>query len=203
MSEESPIWFAPESILFPLCLESSFSFMILSPLRAKNVGRCNDPAFHQNLYTEVYRCSPRLFWFVLLSVLRNSVSDVKTSNVLLWFCLYCSNIYFLVMRTVWHVSKCSSNLCKIDILQFLLTHVQGMYHLATHALFPLCKIILTALWNCTYRFEFGFGRRDAVIQPLVLKMRNPQLSMLRGGNKWMLYFAVLRIKRLWWPGNII
>ena len=33
---------------------------------------------------------------------------------------------FLVMRTVRHVSKCSSNLRKTDLLQLLLTHVQGM-----------------------------------------------------------------------------
>lgn len=33
------------------------------------------------------------------------------------------------MRTVCHVSKCSSNLHNIDLLQFLLTHVQGMYTL--------------------------------------------------------------------------
>ena len=33
------------------------------------MDRCNDPAFHQSLYTEVNRCSHHLFQFVLLSVL--------------------------------------------------------------------------------------------------------------------------------------
>lgn len=30
-------------------------------------------------------------------------------------------------RIVCHVSKCSSNLHELDSLQFILTHVQGMY----------------------------------------------------------------------------
>ena len=131
-------------------------------------------------------------------------SDVKTSNVLLWFCLYCSSIYFLVMRTVCHVSKCSSNLRKIDLLQFLSTQVQGMYTPVRLMHFFSCvKKFLMRLWNCTYRLEFGFGRRDAVIQPLGAKNEKSSTIYAKGWKQMDVIFAILRIERLWWPGNVI
>lgn len=123
-------------------------------------------------------------------------SDVKTLNVLLWFCLYCSSIYFLVKKIVCHVSKCSSNLHELDSLQFILTHVQGMYTAMRIMHFfsfvtkfdealKLYTLVRIGLWE----------KRCWHWTPWCSKGENPQLSMPRGWDRRMLLSTVWERKR--------
>lgn len=193
-------------MLFLLCLETSSPSWYYHLWWLKNVGRCNDPAFHQNLHTQVNRCSPRLFRFVLLSVLRElAFSRMLKLQMSSYDFVYIAVVFiFLVMRTVRHVSERSSDVRKIDFLQLLLTHVQGMCTPVRLMHFFSCvKKVLMRLWNCTYRLEFGFGRRDAVIQPLGAKNEKSSTIYAKGWKQMDVIFAILRIERLWWPGNMI